>query len=239
MRIVSLALLCLAIEAIAADPAWWSAPTTTIWSATGPPLDADNRAPVNVGQLKLVAVQAREYLDIQLAHLGGVGEAILDETTFASAGEDDHAPANLGQLKRVAAPFYQRLHDAGIDVRVSLVSHVDSASQGGYMQMLNAQQVPRVPWDPAAGTASDSAPVNVGQLKLVFSFSADMSDLSTDDSDGDNLADGWEKWSFGGLSQDQHGDFDYDGIANGAESAQGTRAYRLFGSDRVKQQHGP
>ena len=45
----------------AADPSWWSDPSFSIWTST--PQNVENGAPVNLGQLKNVADQARRYLD--------------------------------------------------------------------------------------------------------------------------------------------------------------------------------
>ncbi len=165
----------------AADPSWWTSGNTRILSAGASP---DNYAPANLGQLKLVVKQAKEYLDLYLP--GGAGPAITQmAANFEPRQEQgytaqqieqfkaaNYAPANLGQLKAVAKPFYDRLLAVGYDTKQNLISH-------GYPNAWSFDY----PWNPATPVSDNYVPANLGQLKMTFSF-----DISTD-SDGDGLTD--------------------------------------------------
>ncbi len=140
---------------------------------------AQNYSPVNLGQLKNFAAQAQAYLDSQLAPFGGAGTDINNLiNSFGATSSVNYAPANLGQLKNVAKPFYDRLIAVGFDTKSNLnFLMYGNASAGNWT--FNS------PWpDPPPGpgeTGYDSgnytawvqlnyAPVNLGQLKLAFSF---------------------------------------------------------------------
>jgi hypothetical protein len=100
---------------------------------------------------------------------------------------DNYGVANLGQLKAVAKPFYDRLREVGMNTNASLRAN-------GYP----ASWPHDYPWDPTLpinqptppGATVDKtanlAPINLGQLKMAFSF-----DLAKD-TDGDGLPDWWE-----------------------------------------------
>ncbi|MGI8604978.1 MAG: hypothetical protein ACR2OZ_18565 [Verrucomicrobiales bacterium] len=181
-------------EARASDPAWWSAPATTIWSTPEGPYALDHEAPINVGQLKHVMWQAAMYFQNVLQARGGAGHDILFNHYFTSSS-DDTAVANVGQLKWAAAPFYGRLHDLGLDVRPGLLAHVASSEVTAFSQQLDQQAPPRLPWNPAAPPGENSAPATVGQLKLAFCFDLDAP-LAFDQTDANSngIADGQERW---------------------------------------------
>lgn len=125
--------------------------------------DADDYAALNQGQLKHLALAAREHLAESIP--GGSGQALDDmiENWFAhdlSTGErlvnpttgefvpaensDNFAVVNLGQLKTVAQPFYDRLITAGFATDY--------------------------PWTSAPAPADDFAVANIGQAKNLFAF---------------------------------------------------------------------
>ncbi len=113
--------------AYAAPPAWWADPATKIWETAEPAGDKEHFAPVNIGQLKHIAKQAKAHLDLAVADVlpGYFGEGSGAEIAALVAGfdgTDNFAPANVGQLKAVAKVFYDRLHELGYDVRTFLVS---------------------------------------------------------------------------------------------------------------------
>jgi hypothetical protein len=160
------------------QPGWWYDAQTGIFA--GGAHDNDHYEPVNVGQLKHVATQAKKHLDILS---GGAGTAISNlVNSFTSGPNPEHfAPLNVGQLKNVVKLFYDRLQSAGYNTRESLILM-------GYP--LSWPTDNPYPWDTQAPSSEHYAPVNIGQLKLVFSF-----DLQRD-SNGDGLTD-YFKWENG------------------------------------------
>ena len=192
---ITAAILCAALllgtpfvpPAYAPNPAWWSDPATRILN-NAPGVTPDNFAVANLGQLKHVATMAKTYLDQQLSTVGGAGpviEALVasfipvgGHTTDSRAG--NYAPINLGQLKAVAKPFYDRLISLGINTRESLIAHgYPSISNGAAADWAYAYPWnPNDPWNSPSpnGQQVDKsinlAPVNIGQLKIVFSFDA-------------------------------------------------------------------
>jgi len=97
-------------------------------------------APVNQGQVKYIAEQARQELNMYLPL--GAGAAI-DELIAGFNTNQNYTPANAGQLKFVAEPFYNRLVGVGFAT--------------GF------------PWDNSSNDV-DYALANIGQLKNLFSF---------------------------------------------------------------------
>lgn len=182
------ALLAGSVAAVA-DPSWWLDPATYIYDQ---PQNTQNWFPVNVGQLKHVATQAKKHLDLRLAGVGGAGSAVTAITTFTNSG--NFSPLNVGQLKNVAKPFYDRLAAVNYNWQTGTYG---TASQP-------------YPW---TGTthAQNGSPVNLGQLKNIFSF-------SIEDADADGLPDYWENHFFGaGASLDPTNAFadnDNDGVSN-------------------------
>ena len=144
----------------AAPPVWWQQRGVFVPSSS-----ADDYAVVNQGQLKHLATAAYDEFNAQLP--GGAGSTLEglirswyqtdaggnfllnaqgQRRPLVTAQTDDFSAVNLGQLKAVAKPFYDRLFSAGYPV--------------GY------------PW---AGQAPDDyALANLGQIKHLFSFNAQL-----------------------------------------------------------------
>ncbi|GAA5121057.1 VWA domain-containing protein [Luteolibacter yonseiensis] len=146
----------------AADPPWWTRAEdyTDIIDPSASHAVSENYAPVNVGQLKNVALKARQYLQTYLP--GGPGDEVdtlVDGFYSTTESEDNYAPANLGQVKAVAKPFYDRLKAAGYDTRQNLINQ-------GYPSGWTSDY----PWLPTTPVAENYAAANLGQLKAVFSF---------------------------------------------------------------------
>lgn len=101
---------------------------------------SNDYAPVNQGQVKHMAEQAREEFEINLPLGAGTNINLLVE---GFTGNQNYVPANIGQLKYVAYPFYARL------IRI------------GFLQ--------EFPWGSSTNSA-DYAMANIGQLKNLFGF---------------------------------------------------------------------
>lgn len=158
--------LCHPAVLLAPPPAWWAERGAT---NTNPP---DDYAAANLGQLKQMAVKARDELNLRLPP-NGAGRAI--ETMIAGWNQpntttrDDYAAVTLGQLKYVGKLFYDRLTAAG--------------STRPY------------PWAGSPNPADDPAIANLGQVKQVFSFDLTYTDdygVVSADLDGNRLPDEWE-----------------------------------------------
>jgi hypothetical protein len=150
--------------AAAAEPLWWSG----IWAAGR--VNANNDAPINVGQLKHVASRALAWLETQsiteaeepaaYAALGVFRGMVAGWTPGPAA--DNAAPVPVGALKETAAKFHDVLAALGYPlVTGETVGDVMEAEEG-------LTNPPRYPWG-AAGTLEElQAPANVGQLKTAF-----------------------------------------------------------------------
>jgi hypothetical protein len=154
--------------ASAAEPLWWSG----IWAAGR--VNADNDAPINVGQLKHVASRALAWLETEFetrriteaeepaayAALGVFSGLVAGWTPGPAA--DNAAPVPVGALKEAAAKFHDVLAALGYPmVTGETVGDVTEAEEG-------LTNPPRYPWG-AAGTLEElQAPANVGQLKTAF-----------------------------------------------------------------------
>ena len=203
----SLLTLCLA-PTLSADPVWWTTgPTPLIHgNETG---TTNNYAPANLGQLKNFADQAKAHLDQQMHGLGGAGLDIQTMTDGWTSAADSYLPINLGQLKSVVDKFYTRLDVVHFDYKSQLISTPNL--YGGIW----TGNPPR-PWNVNTALTDNYAPVNLGQLKILFSF-----DLSKDGPDA--LPDWWEKYYFNGTTGNPPaGDSDGDGLTNLQEYQQGT-----------------
>ena len=179
----------------APPPLWWTeAPTRIIDpQATPAPL-----SPVNLGQLKHVAAQAKKHLDTVYGSYGGAGSEIdALVAAFSKDASTNAAPALLGQIKAVAKPFYIRLQAIGYDTRQNLIAH-------GYP----ASWPHATPWDPATPAGQNQALATLGQLKIVFSF-----DLTTS-TDGSPLPNWWRNHYFGTLAIDPAANADGDSLTN-------------------------
>lgn len=183
-------------------PDWWTAPGTSIWDGT----TQENYAPVNVGQLKHVATQAKAYLDgiypgidWGSAYSGsGISNPFSTDAFDPLLATENYSPANVGQLKAIAYGFYKIL---GIYNHDSAANISDFSGTSSYLYGFV------VPWDSSI-LGENSNVVNVGQLKLVFSFWPDL-DIAENSGSGDGLADYWELSMFGSTAI--HNDPQYDG----------------------------
>lgn len=178
-------------------------------------MTTENSAPVNMGQLKFVTSQARAYLNMVLAPVGAGAEI---EALFPMDNTENYAPANVGQLKYIASLFYDQLDAVTFDVRPGLVAnglpeaHLDA-------QALTSPGSPLYPWDTSAPASENFAPINIGQLKMVFSF--DLDEWAALDADENGNPDWLDALGIGG-STGPFLDSDGDGVADVAELAAGT-----------------
>jgi hypothetical protein len=150
--------------AAAAEPLWWSG----IWAAGR--VNADNDAPINVGQLKHVASRALAWLDTisisqttqPAAHAARESFRGMVAGWTPGPAADNAAPVPVGALKETAAKFHDVLAALGYPlVTGETVGDVLEAEEG-------LTNPPRYPWG-AAGTLEElQAPANVGQLKTAF-----------------------------------------------------------------------
>lgn len=215
-RLPILCLFLLTAPAWAQVPGWWA--EQGVIAPGSDPLDADTNALVaNLGQAKHLALGAYQAMEARGAGSAGPSLDALAADLLASAGAAvNFAPLQEGALKALAAPFYERFAATAYRLPPHLVINTD-----GY------------PWgaDPARA-AAPLAPVNLGQLKYVFSF--DLADWppvvgdpdAGEDRDGDGLDDLWE-WAliqadpndayagFGDITPTS--DFDGDGLSDGEE----------------------
>jgi len=197
-RLLPLLAIALAGSAMAAPPAWWTAPTTGIKS--GAP--ANNSGPVNGAQLKNVAKKAALYLNNELPS-PGAGAAVNAMVNAFAKSPGDLSPVNLGQLKAVAKPFYDRLLSTGVDTKLNLQSHGAAGWAYDY------------PWLESTPKEDNYGPANIGQLKWVFSFEVTGFGVAAFlDADADGLPDWWETSVAGGTSGGALGDWNNDGIKN-------------------------
>ena len=164
-----------------AEPSWWSAPATGIWAAG--PVNVENARPLNVGQLKHVATQARTYLDNVLQPWGGAGTAITALTTQFQGNStnpltpvaeraENEAPVNVGQLKQVAELFYDRLAEMGLD------AGTETAARLGGTASLRPGKSYMVPWQNNLPATENNSIATIGQLKMAFGFKVDLASIA-------------------------------------------------------------
>jgi hypothetical protein len=170
-----------------AAPAWWGQRGAT---STSPPNDD---AVVNQGQLKHFAQTAIAELNAIIP--GGAGadlNALAADWAAGHPDPDDWHAVTSGQLKWIAKMFHDRLAFAR------------------YQENLPAW-LPANP--PAVPIAADRALINVGQLKMVFSF-----DFGAP---AGQLPQWWQKYYFNGqLGISPMADYDGDGLTNVQEYQQ-------------------
>lgn len=202
------------------EPAWWSASDTKIWSQDR--INADNAAPINVGQLKHVATMAALYLDARFQEFGGAGNEIMSAIgAFKGRGPvsppedraENAAVANVGQLKSLGDLFYKRMAVFGYDAAADVASRLHCGLS------MRTGRTYNVPWNSSAPAAENAAPATVGQLKIVFGFQIDF----ILDTDQDGLMDTWEMVHANSLTVlDGIADPDHDGFTNTEEQNNGT-----------------
>lgn len=208
---VLVVLLAGSVCARSENPSWW-----TEGEVIDPGASHDvgaNYAPVALGQLKNMALYAREHLEANLP--GGAGSTVdalvdgfepVDGVTYTTPQLDaiqanQYKAINLGQLKAVVKPFYDRLDAAGYDTNGNLLLHGYPASWSHVY-----------PWNPSTAVSENYKPANLGQLKMAFSF--DLGDMNQDGLSND-LSDG------AGIDSDNP-DVDGDGVSNVDELLAGT-----------------
>lgn len=139
MNLCVSALICGYSSLAAAEyPQWWVDRGVL---SSKPGVINNDFAAANQGQVKWIALKAREELDAKLP--GGAGTKI-NTLVGGFLDADNYCAVNVGQLKNVAQPFWEKLIEVGY------------ASS--------------YPW-PAPGPGdNDFAMVNIGQVKYLFSF---------------------------------------------------------------------
>ncbi len=130
----------------AQGPAWWV--ERGVLSGDAP---ADF-APLTQGQMKWLATNASDELDVRLNLVGGAGSNV-HAMVWGFGGEHNAQVVLVGQLKHVAQPFYNRLMAVG---------YADA-----------------YPWSGEPAEEADFAVANIGQAKSMFAF--DMAEDLDDD----------------------------------------------------------
>ena len=152
-------------------PSWWVSASNPVLISGNEP---QNYSIANTGQLKWMATRAKAHLD---ALPGGAGSAInalvagfkpqagvtYSPQELANIRRDNYAPVNMGQLKMVAKPFYDRLWN--LNPRYDTTQNLKA---NGYLPTWTDIY----PWNSnvLVPVSENYRPVNLGQLKLVFSF---------------------------------------------------------------------
>jgi len=126
------------------NPLWW-----TDWSVIDTNATPEDYAVANLGQLKLVAMQAYEEFEEELP--GGAGSN-LTVLVDGFVNSNNYQVVNQGQLKAVAQPFYDRLWELGLT--------------NAYPVGVTNQY----PWEVSTPAPNDYSVANIGQLKYLFSF---------------------------------------------------------------------
>ncbi len=164
------------VTLLAQAPAWW---TNRAVLLTGPGVVTNDFAPINQGQLKWLATQAKAEFDEKWQVLGGAGSNITALVAGFSTN-NNYRPVNLGQLKNTVAPFYERLQ------ALDLASGYPAGAGSPY------------PWSNSTNPPRDFALANIGQAKYVFSFDLAGVNITTNtDTDADGLPDWWEMLAVG------------------------------------------
>ena len=193
------AFLCMLLGGLlwSAQPDWW-----TGYSLIDGAAEAQDDAVATIGQAKHAVQKAYQYLEAELAVVGGAGTEVTAlyndycTSTPADPGNDLQA-LTIGQLKYLAKPFYDRLNNAPV---LHDTSTMNPASTDIY------------PWTVDQADDEDLSLASLGQLKFVFSF--DLSGWEFEDTDQDGMEDSWEIAHFGSLEVQANGDPDADGISN-------------------------
>jgi hypothetical protein len=135
-------------QALAQAPQWWTTRGVLIAAP------ASDYAPANQGQAKWMAQMAAQELHEKLPPGDESAiQALLD--SFTQSG--NYLPLNVGQLKNLVKPFYDRINSVAGNHPCVLV-------------VLPANMPGQYPWTDTTSDDADYSPVNIGQLKYVFSF---------------------------------------------------------------------
>ena len=185
-------------------PEWWR--THGVINEDAAPNDF---AAVTQGQVKWLvhaAALSLAEIDYVVYSWDGMEHAPAIAALVGSFSPSNNAlPVTLGQLKAAVRPFW------------NLVGLWDMVG-GPPTWFYDGDDV--IWWrewmDDISG---DSALVNVGQAKTVFSFDLPTWGVSIDDTDGDGVRDGHEMFLYG--TDNQRWDSDGDGISDGEEIARG------------------
>lgn len=196
---------CLALTLIGGEHLLWAA--QPVWWTDYSLVDGSTRqdsASATIGQAKHAVQKAYQYLEVELAAVGGSGVEVTaiynNYCTIAPADSgNDLLPLTLGQLKFLAKPFYDRLNSTEVGLDTSA---------------MNPASIDVYPWTVDQGDDADLALATIGQLKFVFSFDLTnwMPPGNETDTDNDGIPDTWEQQYFGNLQQGFYTDFDGDGI---------------------------
>lgn len=180
----------------ASPPGWWQSwhihQGQLYYLKSSDDSRVDDYVAANVGQLKNFATAAASRMKSVLSNHGKEGQeiaAMIDEWKTPTASADDYAILTAGQAKAVAIKFYDRLAS------------------------IHAWPANSQPW-PALPTAAtdDSAAINLGQLKSIFSFDILNPD---EDYDDDGIPNGFEiRYGLDFRVADADEDADGDGLSN-------------------------
>jgi hypothetical protein len=121
-----------------------------------PPIERHDHAMANLGQVKHIARMAALAIQDSTDFGTLITEVQADQLLAAieevtPVGSNNFVPCNQGQLKNLALPFYQLFNEAGVLFRPDGAPNV-------------------VPWSSATTDDAHNAPVNIGQVKTMFSF---------------------------------------------------------------------
>lgn len=138
----------------AAQPDWWTDYSLIDGTAR------EDEAAATVGQAKHAVQKAHQYLEAELASIGGSGAEVTALynsycLTAPTPPSNDLQPLTIGQLKYLAKPFYDRINSAEVNLNTSA---------------LNPASTEIYPWTTDQSDDSDLSTATLGQLKFVFSF---------------------------------------------------------------------
>ena len=197
----------------AEGPSWWLRR-----SVIDPDKAKNNHGVANLGQAKWMAAQAYEEFEVTL--FGGYDPSSLPaghEDPITPDTWDDtgnHVPVNLGQVKRLAEPFWLQLYNISPAAQAYTLSVM--TTEHGY----DSSWAHPYPWNPpGTGGVDNKSAVNIGQLKMAFTFHLRR------DADGDGLVD-YQELQLGGTTTSikPEDDADNDGFSNIEEAMAGTDA---------------